>query len=62
MSIATIRNERFGLSPERAKLIDHLWDSLSSRNKSNACILGTPAVSGGRLFTRSDNRLFAIGK
>jgi len=33
-----------------------------SRNKLNARILGTPAISGGRLFIRSDNTLFAIGK
>jgi putative addiction module component (TIGR02574 family) len=31
MSIATIRNEILGLSPdERAKLIDLIWDSLSA--------------------------------
>jgi outer membrane protein assembly factor BamB len=33
-----------------------------SRNKLNARILGTPAISGGRIFIRSDNTLFAIGK
>jgi outer membrane protein assembly factor BamB len=33
-----------------------------SRNKLSARILGTPAISGGRLFIRSDNTLFAIGK
>jgi len=33
-----------------------------SRNKLNARILGSPAVSGGRLFIRSDDTLFAIGK
>jgi outer membrane protein assembly factor BamB len=33
-----------------------------ARNKINARILGSPAVSGGRLFIRSDNSLIAIGK
>jgi len=33
-----------------------------SRNKLNARVLGSPAISGGRMFIRSDNTLFAIGK
>jgi outer membrane protein assembly factor BamB len=33
-----------------------------SRNKLTARILGTPAISGGRIFIRSDNTLFAVGK
>jgi outer membrane protein assembly factor BamB len=33
-----------------------------SRNKLDARVLGSPAVSGGRLFIRADNTLFAIGK
>ena len=32
-----------------------------SRNRLNARQLGSPAVSGGRLFIRSDDTLFAIG-
>jgi outer membrane protein assembly factor BamB len=33
-----------------------------SRNKLQARILGSPAVSGSRLFIRADDTLFAIGK
>ena len=33
-----------------------------SRNKIDARVLGSPAISGGRMFIRSDNTLFAIGK
>ena len=33
-----------------------------ARNKLNARVLGSPAISGGRMFIRSDNTLFAIGK
>jgi len=33
-----------------------------ARNKLDARILGSPAVSGGRVFIRSDQTLFAIGK
>ena len=33
-----------------------------ARNKLNARQLASPAISGGRLFIRSDNALFAVGK
>jgi outer membrane protein assembly factor BamB len=33
-----------------------------ARNKLDARQLGSPAISGGRLFIRSDNVLYAIGK
>jgi outer membrane protein assembly factor BamB len=33
-----------------------------ARNKLDARVLGSPAISGGRMFIRSDNTLFAIGK
>ena len=33
-----------------------------SRNKLDARVLGSPAVAGSRLFIRSDNTLFAVGK
>jgi outer membrane protein assembly factor BamB len=33
-----------------------------ARNKLDARVLGSPAVSGGRVFIRSDQTLFAIGK
>jgi outer membrane protein assembly factor BamB len=33
-----------------------------SRNKLDARLLASPAVSGGRLFIRADNTLYAIGK
>jgi outer membrane protein assembly factor BamB len=33
-----------------------------ARNKLDARVLGSPAVSGGRMFVRSDSTLFAIGK
>jgi outer membrane protein assembly factor BamB len=33
-----------------------------ARNQLNARQLASPAISGGRLFIRSDNTLFAIGK
>ena len=33
-----------------------------AQNKLNARQLGSPAISGGRLFIRSDDTLFAIGK
>ena len=33
-----------------------------SRNRLDARILASPAVSGGRLFIRSDDALYAIGK
>jgi outer membrane protein assembly factor BamB len=33
-----------------------------ARNKLDARVLGSPAVSGGRIFIRSDNTVFAIGK
>jgi outer membrane protein assembly factor BamB len=33
-----------------------------ARNRLNARLLASPAISGGRLFIRSDDALFAIGK
>lgn len=33
-----------------------------ARNKIDARVLGSPAISGGRMFIRADNTLFAIGK
>ncbi|HZI50316.1 MAG TPA: PQQ-binding-like beta-propeller repeat protein [Terriglobia bacterium] len=33
-----------------------------ARNKIDGRVLGSPAISGGRMFIRSDNTLFAIGK
>jgi outer membrane protein assembly factor BamB len=33
-----------------------------ARNKIDGRVLGSPAISGGRVFIRSDNTLFAIGK
>ena len=33
-----------------------------ARNKLDARVLGSPAISGGRMFIRSDSTLFAIGK
>jgi len=33
-----------------------------ARNKLDARVLGSPAISGGRMFIRSDGTLFAIGK
>jgi outer membrane protein assembly factor BamB len=33
-----------------------------ARNKLNARQLASPAISGGRLFIRSDDALIAIGK
>jgi outer membrane protein assembly factor BamB len=36
--------------------------SVLSRNKLNARQLASPAVAGGRLFIRSDDALYAIGK
>jgi outer membrane protein assembly factor BamB len=36
--------------------------SILARNRLNARQLASPAISGGRLFIRSDQALFAIGK
>jgi len=33
-----------------------------ARNKLDARVLGSPAISGGRMFIRSDSTLYAIGK
>jgi outer membrane protein assembly factor BamB len=33
-----------------------------ARNKLDARVLGSPAISGGRVFIRSDSTLYAIGK
>ena len=36
--------------------------SIVARNRLNARQLASPAIAGGRLFIRSDNTLFAVGK
>ena len=36
--------------------------TILSRNRLNARQLASPAVAGGRLFIRSDDALYAIGK
>ena len=36
--------------------------TILARNRLNARQLASPAISGGRLFIRSDQALFAIGK
>jgi outer membrane protein assembly factor BamB len=52
----------FGENGETIVLSAGRAPDVLARNKINARILGSPAVSGGRLFIRSDNALIAIGK
>jgi outer membrane protein assembly factor BamB len=51
----------FGESGETIVLAAGRTPSVLSRNKLSGRQLGSPAVSGGRFFIRTDNALYAIG-
>ncbi|HEX4997723.1 MAG TPA: PQQ-binding-like beta-propeller repeat protein, partial [Terriglobia bacterium] len=52
----------FGESGETIVLSAGRSPSVLARNKLDARLLASPAVSGGRFFIRSDDTLYAIGK